>query len=781
MSDSEKKTGKIKIIPIIIGASSVCIAAVLVILFVVLGGKDKSGDIEQAEVTGTSASVSSEDEASTENSKTGSTAAKTDAETTGEAIETKPAKESETARETEDEAEETEEVSEEEQETEDETEDEADEESDTAEYTVPDLDDTGYVPPTVKPAETKPAEPVPVTLSGKLGYISAPGNLNPSVPDGISFAVSGDTACGYLPYVIDDSKLKKLKIIVDDDSAKVSFSGAGANADGTVNLLAGAVMTITDASGNAKSYNLTYKYGHDLPVVYINTQGGRGITSKYNYINATFSLKANGVAGFTDVASRGIRIRGRGNSTWIRYFPKKSFKMNFNEKISLMGASNDKDWLLIANFYDRSLSRNTLALELSRQLTNLQFTMDSHPVDVVLNGKYYGVYDLTEQPEVAKGRIAINTDPSAQDSGFYLEVGGAGFSVGSLEAVEIHYPKEYTNAQKKYIADYLKKVDSIITSGADLNQLSKYVDLDSLVDWLILQEYTYNFDAGFSRNTYMYKEPGGKLKFGPAWDFDLSMGSVFYNTLEYQNWATSCNGLNGVTWSTYLYENPYFIRKMRDRWLQVRGALQVTVEATLNNLLTIALPSFEENYNRWMKPYEGQNLLWECELEYKLRTMADFQGYVKKILNYRYKFLNRALMDGYKPKKEGKDGAAVNLPKFEYSEYTEPTSEKATTEKETTEKETTQEETTVIETIETETTIEDITETETMAEETCETETLPEETSEETPEETPEETSEETPEETPEQTPEGSVTTEDETDDPAADTAEDITEGQQDS
>ncbi|MBR6896818.1 MAG: hypothetical protein IKN24_01495 [Lachnospiraceae bacterium] len=105
MSDSEKKTGKIKIIPIIIGASSVCIAAVLVILFVVLGGKDKSGDIEQAEVTETSVSVSSEDEASTENSKTGSTAAKTDAETTGEAIETKPAKESETARETEDEAE----------------------------------------------------------------------------------------------------------------------------------------------------------------------------------------------------------------------------------------------------------------------------------------------------------------------------------------------------------------------------------------------------------------------------------------------------------------------------------------------------------------------------------------------------------------------------------------------------------------------------------------------------------------------------------------------------
>ena len=69
MSDSEKKTGKTKIIPIIIGASSVCIVAVLVILFVVLGGKDKSGDIEQAEEIETSAPVSSEEEAPTETSR----------------------------------------------------------------------------------------------------------------------------------------------------------------------------------------------------------------------------------------------------------------------------------------------------------------------------------------------------------------------------------------------------------------------------------------------------------------------------------------------------------------------------------------------------------------------------------------------------------------------------------------------------------------------------------------------------------------------------------------
>ena len=495
--------------------------------------------------------------------------------------------------------------------------------------------------------ETKP-------YKAKLNSLTAPAEQNPSLSGGLEFVITGDEAYAYVPYVMDDALLSDLKLEADIAGGSASFSGAGAKADGKIDLAAGAILTVTDDGGATRNYKVYCKYGHDLPVVYINTEKGKAITSKWNYINATFSMKANGVEGFDDVPLRGIRIRGRGNSTWLRYFPKKAFKMNFNEKISLMGAANDKDWLLIANFYDRSLSRNHLALQLSRQLSALEFTMDSHPVDVILNGEYYGMYDLAEQPEVAKGRIAIKTDPAAEDSGFYLEVGGAGFSVGSLEAVEIHYPKEYNAAQKKYIANYIAQIDKIITSGADLDALSQYVDIDNLVDWLLLQEYTYNFDAGFSRNTYMYKEPGGKLKFGPAWDFDLAMGSVFYNTLEYQNWATSCNGLNGVTWSTYLYDNPEFIEKMKNRWLQVRESLQQTTASVLAELLAIGNASYEENYDRWMKEYEGENLLWECELEYKLRTMAQMQGYVKKILDYRYTFLNRALLEGYKPKKEPK-------------------------------------------------------------------------------------------------------------------------------
>lgn len=395
-------------------------------------------------------------------------------------------------------------------------------------------------------------------------------------------------------------------------------------------------------------------YPGGLPVIYINTEGNKGINSKYSYVNAVFSMDSRGIPGFDNVSNAGIRIRGRGWSTW-NYFPKKNYKINFNEKISLIGKSKDKDWVLIGNFHDRSLSRNELCMKLAKTLSHIEFTPDMYPVDVVLNGEYLGVYDLCEQIEVAGGRVEINKNEAAVDSGFLVEVGGDySISAGMLKCVEIKYPKTPTGDQKSYIANYLRTVNDIIVKGADINALSQYVDIDNFVDWLLLMEFTYNFDSGFERNVFMYKEPGGKLKLGPVWDFDLALGGVFYNDLEYQNWATSYNGLVGASWSTYLFENPVFLELMKNRWLQVKSTLIQTADNTLNGLYACIGDSYEKNYQRWMLPYEGQNLKWECELEYKLRHLGEMQNYVRRIVNYRVRFLDRALLEGYKPKKEEK-------------------------------------------------------------------------------------------------------------------------------
>jgi spore coat protein CotH len=61
------------------------------------------------------------------------------------------------------------------------------------------------------------------------------------------------------------------------------------------------------------------------------------------------------------------------------------------------------------------------------------------------------------------------------------------------------------------------------------------IDLDNWIDYFIIQEFVKNVDVGWS-SVYMYKEPQGKLKFGPVWDFDLAYGNADYIDYGPENW-----------------------------------------------------------------------------------------------------------------------------------------------------------------------------------------------------------------------------------------------------
>lgn len=81
----------------------------------------------------------------------------------------------------------------------------------------------------------------------------------------------------------------------------------------------------------------------------------------------------------------------------------------------------------------------------------------------------------------------------------------------------------YNDEQLEFIRNYMQQtIDAIY--GGDETTIRSYVDIDSLVDIYILQEYLKNIDSGFA-SFYMYKDTGGKLYFGPAWDFDIAAGN----------------------------------------------------------------------------------------------------------------------------------------------------------------------------------------------------------------------------------------------------------------
>ena len=143
-------------------------------------------------------------------------------------------------------------------------------------------------------------------------------------------------------------------------------------------------------------------YFSKLPVLYINTEDGEGITSKDDYKSADMFIQNN-----TEVSqavySGAISIKGRGNSTWK--MPKKPYRIKLDKKTDLFGMGKNKNWVLLANYVDESLMRNSTAAHIAEEL-GLDY-MDSVWTDVVINGEYAGNYELCEHIRLGDDRIEI--------------------------------------------------------------------------------------------------------------------------------------------------------------------------------------------------------------------------------------------------------------------------------------------------------------------------------------------------------------------------------------
>ena len=87
------------------------------------------------------------------------------------------------------------------------------------------------------------------------------------------------------------------------------------------------------------------------------------------------------------------------------------------------------------------------------------------------------------------------------------------------------YPKsdEITTAQKQYIQTYIHDFETALLQDdftSDQRSYTEYIDLDSFVDFFIINEITGNID-GYRISTYLHKDRDTKLKMGPIWDLNI--------------------------------------------------------------------------------------------------------------------------------------------------------------------------------------------------------------------------------------------------------------------
>lgn len=360
--------------------------------------------------------------------------------------------------------------------------------------------------------------------------------------------------------------------------------------------------TVAVAVSNKIQYYTIFVHSYTgLPQMYITTDGYKEVTSKEIYLPATMHLREDvrtRAAG--DVIESRVNIKGRGNSSWK--FPKKPFRLKFYEKISLLDMHKDKSWVLLPNYNDKSMLRNSLAFYMS-SISNLDYTPESHFVELIFNNKHWGTYLLCEKVKISNHRVAVG------DDGFLLEVDSRApseadsryFAVSHLEnVVNIKDPDvAYGDANYNYAKDFVIKADNVLFSNNYTDPTTgwqAYMDMDSFVDWYLIHEIGKNLDSNFDTSCYMHLARGGKLMMGPVWDMDVAYGNM--DQANQSCYKPTGFHIKYTQWYSRLFRDPAFVKRVKERFNYFYRH-QNDILANVNADAQYLKLSAQENENVW--------------------------------------------------------------------------------------------------------------------------------------------------------------------------------------
>ena len=388
----------------------------------------------------------------------------------------------------------------------------------------------------------------------------------------------------------------------------------------------------------------------NLPTVSIHTLNNEIPNDKVNQVVSQLTIISDDG---TNLLSEPGATRERGNAS--RDFPKKPYRIKFDKKQNVLDApAKAKKWTLINNYGDKTLMRNLLAFELSRRM-GLSYTPYGTAVDVLLNGEYKGCYQLCDQVEIDKNRVAItemtpeDNQGSALTGGYLIEVDAyanqekSWFNSNKGNPVTIKSPDEdeITANQKQYIRNFFNQME---------NNWAVYLDLNSFLRHFLVGELSGNTDTYWS--VFMYKQRDENLMHvGPVWDFDLA----FHNDKRIYPVNTksdyiyrsggSCAGNMRNFVDNIVVKDAAAKRKMLEIWDEARqsGLTEENLLAYIDHWATVLQQSQHLNFLRWpiLNQKVHQNVVakgsFQAEVDVVKTFMKERIAWMDKKLGYTYK------------------------------------------------------------------------------------------------------------------------------------------------
>lgn len=389
---------------------------------------------------------------------------------------------------------------------------------------------------------------------------------NPGLNSDVYLLLTDQKLNGNVPYEADVSSLIAS---FDFVGAEVRVGDQIQTSGTTINDFSETLTyTVVGSDGSTKNYEIDVVWYTGLPILYITTENGVPISSKDDYVNGLATIE--GGRWFDDVSAE-MKIKGRGHSTWYLH-PKKPYQLKFDDKTEVLGMPAEKKWILLAEHSDKTLIRNSLAFEMG-YLSALDWTPQHRYSEVFINGEYNGTYNITQKVE--EGESRVNVGPNGFlceiDTPDHLEDGDVYFASSRFSTIQIKFPEtSFGSTSYNEIKDHIDAFENVLYSASfadPVNGYKKYIDVASFVDWYLINEMAKNVDAWGYSSIYFNYVPGGKIKMGPLWDFDLGFGNVDYADSEYPEgfWVKN------HAWFNRLFQDPAFVSQVKTRFAFFRS------------------------------------------------------------------------------------------------------------------------------------------------------------------------------------------------------------------
>jgi len=373
-------------------------------------------------------------------------------------------------------------------------------------------------------------------------------------------------------------------------------------------------------------------FSSNLPIVIIDT-GNKEIPDEPKIKGSMTIIEPNesnrSHLGLLPSYSDYMEIEIRGSSS--QQFPKKQYAVDTetwdqkDDDVTLLGMPKEHKWILYAPYSDKSLMRNYLAYQKSREVDeNKYYAVCSKFVELLTRWgdhyRYDGIYVFMEKIKRDKKRINIKKlkdedvlDPEITggyilkrdkyDSDEYVFTGINGTEL------TITYPKpDKINAdQKSYIENHIQEFETALYKDdfnitASPNYYKNWIDEESFIVHFLSREFFRDADT-WKFSEFFYKDREHRIAMGPVWDFNLGMGNCNYGyNGAVSGWMYETNKGDSVrAWMNRLMMDPVFHKEVENKWHILRSTIWSDANLTqfIDETEDLLSESAKRNFKKW--------------------------------------------------------------------------------------------------------------------------------------------------------------------------------------